>query len=114
MAGWREALLETARDAARRNRPLPAPVYVNLWLRRRAGGICYQPDVFTDLDDAAADAAQPSLYSYAGTIVVTASGCELLDLSEHGAAVERARRADRAEERRHRRGLGSGAGRGVL
>ncbi len=111
--GPTRVLIEAAR-AARRHPPLAAPLFINLWCRRHGGAQSWHPDAFTDLDEAAADAAQPSLYAYAGTLMVTGGRGRLLDLSAHGARLLAEARRERADERRHRRGLAAGAGRNVL
>lgn len=94
---------------------LPQPLFVNLWTRRAAGRASWQADLFLAADDAAADAASPSLYCYAGTVALwPAAPPRLLDLSAHGAAVLADRLADAAAEAAHERGLRQGAGRRVL
>lgn len=91
---------------------LASTLFVNLW-RRRGGG--YQADLYVDRDDAAADAAAPSLYAYAGTVVlVPGAPPRWADLERHGAAVRDERAADAAEEAAHERALRQGAGRRVL
>lgn len=94
---------------------LPAPVFVNLWIRRSAKGVSYQTDVYASRDAAAADAATPGIYAYGGTLAAAPSGAAvLLDLSEHGRALRRETAADARDDSAHERGLRRGAGRPVL
>ncbi len=97
--------------------PVPAlsqALFLNLWRRTgRAAG--YQADLYTDRDEAAADAASPSLYAYAGTVVlVPGLAPRWADLATHGAAVLTERAAAAAEEAAHEHSLRHGAGRRVL
>ncbi len=95
--------------------PIPRPVYVNLWVRRARGGSSVQAEAFADRDTAAADAASPSLYTYAGTLIGGGDGGATWDdLSGHGLAVLRERADQAAEEAALERGLRGGAGRPVL
>lgn len=94
---------------------LPQPLFLNLWTRRAAGRASWQADLFVTVDDAAADAASPSLHSYAGTVALwPAAPPRLVDLSVQGAAVLADRRADAAAESAYERGLRQDAGRRVL
>lgn len=112
---WRDTVLERARAAFSARRPMVGPVLVNLWARRRGGRLSYQVEVFDDLDDAAADAASPSIYGYAGTLMAAPDGtAALLDLTAHGDAVRGEAAEAAAEEERLECGLRQGAGRIVL
>jgi hypothetical protein len=94
---------------------LTQALFLNLWRRCDGKGAAYQADLYTDRDEAAADAASPSLYRYAGTVIlVPGAPPRLADLSHLGGAVLVERAADAAEEAAHIRALTTGAGRRVL
>lgn len=94
---------------------LATTLFLNLWRRRAPRGSGYQADLYTDRDEAAADAASPSLYHYAGTVVIApAAPPRLVDLTGLGAAVLAERAADATEEAAFARSLSRGAGRPVL
>lgn len=96
-------------------RGLAATVFINLWARRHHGALSYQAELFRDLDAAAIDAASPSLYVYAGTIVAEIDGStRLIDLAALGGAILRDDRRNAADELRLELGLQRGAGRIVL
>jgi len=90
-------------------------VFVNLWSRRAGGRVSYQAEVFTDPDDAALDAASPSIYAYAGTVCALPGGeTRFADLSGRGAGLRRDDASAARDETAHERGLRQGAGRTVL
>lgn len=103
------------RAARRRRLGPPRQVFVTLWARRGRDGVSVQGDCHDDLDQAAADAASPSLYAYAGTLMAGPDGeARLLDLTAHGEAVLAEAARSLRDEDRLAAALCRGAGRNVL
>ncbi|MBF0374023.1 MAG: hypothetical protein HQL38_03495 [Alphaproteobacteria bacterium] len=111
-----EVVGAAALAARRRSLGPPRAVFVNLWARSGRDGASVQADCHDDLDEAAADAASPSLYAYAGTLMAGGPDgpARLLDLSAHGEAVLAEAERGRRDEDRLSAALGRGAGRPVL
>lgn len=126
MQTYRKAIISHAmREAFAKRRMPKADVFVTLTTGKY--GICADatdcaPSQFISdrsalaLDTAAEDAAHAdSNGQYVCTIHVCADGTlRLLDLTDHGHALEREAEDDAAEESAHVRGLTEGAGRRVL
>ncbi|MBF0335443.1 MAG: hypothetical protein HQL40_17655 [Alphaproteobacteria bacterium] len=115
MRAFQDVVGAAAQAARRRPFGPPRAVFVNLWARSGREGISVQADCHDDLDEAAADAASPSLYAYAGTLMGAPDGpARLLDLSAHGAAVLAEAERGLRDEDRLAAALCRGAGRPVL